>query len=129
TPQVVVDGRRQVPGLRRETIEAAVAEEAARADRPAPPLRFLDHGERVAVGPGRVPEGGAELWLVRYQPEAETVRVARGENRGAAVRHANLVRELVRLGEWDGRARQYALPPAAAPHLETVILLQAQADG
>lgn len=128
TPQVVVDGRRQVAGMRREAVEAAVAEEAGR--RPVPPqMRFLEAGGRVAVGTGRAPEGGAEVWLVRYQTGPETVRVSRGENRGATVRHANVVRELVRLGDWDGRARQYSLPPAGEPHLETVVLVQAQGDG
>ena len=88
----------------------------------------LDRG-RVAVGSGRVPAGGAEVWLVRYDPDDETVTVKRGENRGQTVTQRNVVRQLVQLGTWRGRPKLYAVPAAPAPGLKTVVLVQAAKGG
>ena len=128
TPQVVVDGRRQVAGSRRDAVEAAVSEAAGQRTWP-PEMRFMEDGERVAVGSGRAPEGGAEVWLVRYHQGPEAVLVREGENRGATVRHANVVRQLVRLGEWTGAPRMFRLPEPSEADLGTVVLVQDQAAG
>src|SRR5689334_25416369 len=51
----------------------------------------------------------ADLWLVAYDARHQ-VAVERGENAGRTLDHHNVVRELDRLGSWDGRARTLELP-------------------
>ncbi len=129
TPQVIIDGRGQVAGSEPKKIDLMIRQ--AQRDKAAPPrLRFLHRG-RVEVGRGRRPPGGADLWLVRYDPAVREVVVKRGENRGQTIPQRNVVRDLVRLGAWSGKARSYPLPAAAADEadLKTGVLLQAAKGG
>ena len=128
TPQVVVDGRSEASGSRGERVEALV--EAAEKVRPKAPRMSLFARRFVRVEAGQAPKGGAELWLVRYQPEAEAVEVTEGENRGETVRYVNAVRELTRLGSWTGGRRTYALPPIEEnAALKSAVILQGAKGG
>lgn len=126
TPQVVIDGAVQLSGVDHAAIQRQVEERGDVRDYP-PDMKFLPSA-RVAVGSGRTPRGGAEVWLVRYAPEPIAVEVSRGDNRGQTVRQGNVVKELVRLGPWRGKSRVYRLP-AGGEELETVVLVQAARDG
>ncbi|HYE43339.1 MAG TPA: DUF1223 domain-containing protein [Caulobacteraceae bacterium] len=127
TPQIVVDGARQLTAVEADEVEAAVREEARRPVDP-PDMQFLGR-DRVAVGTGKVPRGGASVWLVRYDDHVQEVAVRRGENRGQTVRHGNVVRQLVKVGDWRGRPKLFRLPEAQTPDLETVVLVQANRTG
>ena len=129
TPQIVVDGSSQLAGAETKGVEALI--ERARRDKgEGPRLRLARRGHLV-VGRGPRPAGGAEVWLVRYDPMARDVTVKRGENRGQTIRERNVVRQLVRLGSWTGREKTYVLPtdgPESAG-LKTAVLLQAARGG
>ena len=128
TPQIVVNGVSEAAGADRHKIEALIRQ-AQKGKLAAPTIRLLRHA-KVWVGPSRAFKGAAELWLLRYDPRTQEVAVKRGDNRGQTLVQRNVVRDLVRLGSWRGKARTYAVP-APAPEdemLKTCILLQA-ADG
>ena len=127
TPQVVIDGRRQLSGAQGPAIQTAVDEEAARRVFP-PQVQFRESGDAVGVGSGRAPSGGADVWAVSYRPGTQTVTVAGGDNRGRAVRHVNVVQSLTRLGEWTGRPILLDLPEAADPQDKVVVMVQSRAD-
>ena len=124
TPQMVIDGRADVVGGRMAEIEQQIA-----AHRPftGPVVRFNERG--VGVAGGQTPRQPADVWLVRYERQAIEVPVARGENRGRILPHANVVRELTRLGQWRGETVGFRLPPAAADGLATAVLVQAPGGG
>jgi hypothetical protein len=128
TPQVVIDGRVQASGVKADRVDKLV-KEAERERRYPPDMRFLDRGRRVAVGSGRVPRGGAEVWMVRYDPREQDVVVKSGDNRGQTIVQKNVVREIRRLGAWKGSPTRYRLPPATEDGLRTVILVQAAHGG
>lgn len=127
TPQVVIDGRRQVSGAEGPAVQDAVDEEAARRVFP-PQVQFRESGDQVGIGSGRAPAGGAEVWAVAYRPGTQTVTVAGGDNRGRAVRHVNVVQSLTRLGEWTGRPILLDLPEAADPQDKVVVMVQSRGD-
>lgn len=127
TPQVVVDGRRQLSGARSPELQAAIDAEAAARLHP-PEIEFRETGDRVGVGSGRPPRGGAEILAVVYQPGLQTVEVRQGDNRGQAVRHVNVVRQVYRLGDWTGRPVLFALPGDSSSEDNVVVLVQAKAD-
>lgn len=118
TPQVVVNGRADVVGAKKGEIEQLIA----RNDRGT-------SGPQVSVAAGRVTVAGAatgraaDVWLVRYDPNIVQVAIKRGENGGRTLPHKNVVRELVRLGDWSGQSRSYALPAGPAA-LRSAILVQ-----
>jgi hypothetical protein len=128
TPQLVVDGAAQVGKALPEKAPEMIAA-AAKARRPSPAMR-IDHGT-LTVGPGRLPAGGADVWLVRYQGQPQETAVKDGENRGVTVIYRNVATSLVRLGAWDGRAQAYPLPDPAADDadLKSAILVQSKASG
>lgn len=127
TPQVVIDGRRQVSGAQGAAVQAAVDEEAALRIFP-PQVQFREHGDSVGIGTGTAPVGGAEVWAVTYRPGTQTVTVDHGDNRGQVVRHVNVVRSLTRLGAWTGRPILLGLPEMSDPGDRMVVLVQASAD-
>lgn len=126
TPQVVIDGRRQAPANTR-ALQAAIDEEAARRVFP-PEIEFRETGDRVGVGSGRAPDGGAEVVAVFYTPGPQTVEIASGDNRGQKVRHVNVVRAVQVLGPWTGRAVLYDLPDAPSTDQAVAILVQSRTD-
>lgn len=124
TPQMVIDGRADVVGGRMAEIEARIA-----AHRPftGPIIRFSNGG--VGLAGGGEPRRPADVWLVRYEPRAIDVPVARGENGGRTLPHANVVRELTRLGQWRGETVGFALPASQAGDLATAVLVQSPDGG
>ena len=104
TPQMVVDGRYDVVGFHAERIKVAIAHAEAMS------------GSRLAVGlewrgPGRLAyslppgEGGARIQLVRFARKLDQ-DIERGENAGRHLSYSNVVREIVEVAQWDGRAME-----------------------
>lgn len=118
TPQVVVNGHADVVGIGQGEIEHLIS---ASGHTKGPSLS-LDGG-KINIGAGQVPGGKADIWLVRYRPGVVDVPVARGENTGRTLPHANVVRSLTRLGTWTGEATALNLP-VASDGLGTAVLVQ-----
>lgn len=127
TPQVVVDGRQEVQGLKTAEVDRLVRQ-AADQPRNPPDIRFVG-ARRVDVGSGRVARGGAEVWLIRYDPRAVEVAVKAGDNRGETVVQTNVVRQVSRLGVWRGRPQAFRIPAMSEEGLKTVVVVQAPRGG
>ncbi|HKT55119.1 MAG TPA: DUF1223 domain-containing protein [Caulobacteraceae bacterium] len=126
TPQVVVDGRLQAPAVDQAAVEALIKRAGHGADDPP---NIAIHRTRVTVGAGRAPGGGGEVWLVRYDPQDQKIKVTAGENRGRSVVEHDVVQDLVRLGTWKGAAKSFRAPPARDASLKTVVLVQGSRGG
>ena len=122
TPEVVVNGRVDGVGSNPGEMTALLA----KADRGGGGPVLTVGPKRVEVGAGR---GAGSVWLVRYDPRVVSVPIRAGENAGRTLPHRNVVRELVRLGDWRGAAATFALPPPTRPGLATAVLLQDGAGG
>ena len=119
TPQVVINGRADVVGVRPGEIERALVQ----ADRgnSGPDIRVA--AGRVALS-GAPPAGGAQVWVAFYDPNTVQVPIARGENGGRTLPHRNVVRGLVRLGDWSATTSAWTIPAAGAAGLKAAILVQ-----
>jgi hypothetical protein len=120
TPEVVVNGRADVVGQNRSELEALVQREAAS---PSAPSVSIANGQ-VRIGTSDIHATSADVWLIRYDPNIERVPISRGENEGRTLPHKNVVKELVKLGSWSGRAKTYELPQTARSGLRLAVLLQ-----
>lgn len=125
TPEFIVNGVYSVVGADRAALNAAIARAGAPAGGPA-----------IAASPGAIridaaPDRGnpATVWLVRYDPRTINVPVRAGENAGRTLAQRNVVRELVRLGDWTGAAATFALPAAHDTTLSSAVLVQRGAGG
>jgi hypothetical protein len=127
TPEIVVDGRDEAPGLDQDRIDSLIkGAPDSRQDDPA--VKLLHGGMRVEVKATRSGRS-ADVWLVRYDPQQQDVRVKSGDNKGKTVSQRNVVRELVKLGRVSNRAHTFALPKASGTGLKTVVLVQGVRGG
>ncbi|WP_066819084.1 DUF1223 domain-containing protein [Sphingomonas mali] len=122
TPQVWINGRRTIVGNDRAELTAAIA-----AAPGAGPVLAVRDG-KLGVGAGRAPAHGADIWLAAYDPRTIQVAIRAGENGGRTLPHRNIVRQLVRIGHWDGPSTSVALPPLP-PGLRGAAFLQAGRGG
>ncbi len=125
TPEVVINGRSDVVGINRGQLDSAVREASLPKDGPDLALS----GGTLTVGAGKTPRGGADVWLVRYDPRIVQVAIKRGENGGRTLSHKNVVRELKRLGSWSGPAQTFYLAAPGNPIWRTAILVQGAHGG
>ncbi|MGH7092862.1 MAG: DUF1223 domain-containing protein [Stellaceae bacterium] len=117
TPQMIVDGTREMVGSDRAAVLAAIGDGTRPA---AAPVQFAaDHG-RVTIGAG---SGNGTVRLVRFVRH-RTTRVGAGENAHRTAEDADGVESITRLGEWHGAARDFTIAPPAAGH-GVAVLVQA----
>jgi hypothetical protein len=106
TPQMVVDGAREMVGSDRDQVLAAVRD--ARPETIAP-VTFAADRRSVAIGAG---DGRGNVLLVQFAQNRMT-RVAGGENARRTLQDANGVEMLTALGSWNGSALSFAIEPPA----------------
>lgn len=113
TPQVVVDGMTHVNGASEAAIEMAMRNTAKRMQDVKVPVSMRAEGDTLIVDVGAAPEKSdrraGTVWLA-IAKKVETVKVARGENRGRELSYHHPVRELSPIGMWHGDPIALRLP-------------------
>jgi hypothetical protein len=117
TPQVVVDGRADVVGARPGEIEELIGRTRL-VGGPSVAIR----GGFVALSAAPAVGRPADVWLIRYDPRLIEVPIHAGENDGRTLPHKDVVRSLVRLGDWSGRAVQFRVQPAPNGQFTAVLV-------
>ncbi len=109
TPETVVDGAKALVGSDRAGITAAIGAAQVAA---SVPVAVRDGAQVVVtVGAGA---GPATVWLFGYD-KLHVTPIGGGENGGATVAEANVVRSISRLGTWRGPAATFGgVRPAGA---------------
>jgi len=125
TPQMIVNGRADVTGADAAELQAL----AKREDRGAGGPELSIEPGRAVIAAGEAPPGGADVWLVRYDPATREVAVKRGENAGRLLPHAHIVVDLVLIGRWRGQPERFDLPAKTDPRLLAAVLVQAAGTG
>jgi hypothetical protein len=133
TPQVVVDGLVHALGSSRNDVEAAVRTARGKEGALSVPISLTETGGSITVSLGA---GGSEaksgsVWLCPVV-KAREVAIGRGENRGRSIIYANVVRGLVKVGEWKGEPLKLDVPAATARQEGAdgyVVLLQGAIGG
>ena len=124
TPQVIVNGGTTIVGSNAHELDATIAR--AGPPRGGPAVSIEGNQVRVGSGPATSP---SIVWLVRYDPHVRNVPIRSGENGGRTLPHRNIVRDLVRLGGWSGKAEAFLIPPTHEAGLASAILLQEGTGG
>ena len=119
TPQVIVNGHSAIVGSNRTQLAQTISREGPAKGGPA----LTAAGNAVHIGAGKA-GNPATVWLVRYDPKVRNVAIRAGENGGRTLPHKNVVRQLVKLGTWDGSAKTMPLPASREPGLQTAVLTQ-----
>ena len=108
TPQAIVNGTKPCVGSDRTQIEAWIA--------PSLPVEVsaVERDGTVAIEIAEsATETAADVWVLPVL-RSQTVQIGRGENGGRTVTYANVVRGVIRVGEWRGAATRLEVPLATA---------------
>jgi hypothetical protein len=112
TPQVVVNGAAHVIGSDRTRIEGAIKDTGKTGAVMSVPVTMTLSGKQltvsVAAGKETTPAQG-EVWLCSIS-KAVPISISRGENRGREVVYHNVVRNILKVGEWNGSSESWTVP-------------------
>jgi hypothetical protein len=110
TPQAVINGVVHALGSDRGAIERAIAQTRGKAPCSLPvKLTVADGKVTVHVPAATDAHKSGEVWLFPITAKAK-VKIGRGENRGRTITYVNVVRRWVKLGAWNGEAKDFTLP-------------------
>jgi hypothetical protein len=118
TPQVIVNGSVQVIGSDRAKIDGAIGDTAKAYGVMSVPVSIALAGKQVTVsvaastkGPAASPGAASlgEVWICSVTREVP-ILIGRGENRGQKVTYHNVVRNLLKVGDWTGSAGSWTVP-------------------
>lgn len=128
TPQVVVNGTKNVVGSRQNDVTGALTS----AELPVT-ITIASHGDMLEVtADPQAGLGQAVVWLVTYVGAAD-VAIDRGENAGKVMRYSNVVNGRQVLGMWDpALGANLKLPLGEllkGPATGLAILVQQEHDG
>lgn len=135
TPQVVVNGIAGVKGSDPKAIDKAILKTEEELQNERVPIRFWHERNSIVIEIADAPPGlentDATIWFAVVQKKAD-VPVERGDNKGRTLTYTNIVREMLPVGSWDGKAKQLRLVRTAIMRPETeaaIVLLQQEKAG
>jgi hypothetical protein len=112
TPQVVVNGSAHVIGSDRSGIEGAINNTQKSDSVMSVPVTMTLSGKQinVSVAAGKGPgTAHGEVWICAIS-KAVPISISRGENRGREVVYHNVVRNLLKVGDWNGASGSWTVP-------------------
>ena len=113
TPQVVVNGSVHLIGSDRAGIEEAIGDTRKADGVMSVPVSMALAGKQITVsvaGSNKSPAAmHGEVWICSIAKEV-SIAIGRGENRGREVTYHNVVRNLLKVGDWNGSAGSWTVP-------------------
>jgi hypothetical protein len=113
TPQMIVNGQVHVIGSDRAKIEGAIDATKKTEGVMSVPVSVSLSGKQINVAiaasnKGPVARHG-EVWICSVS-KSVPILIGRGENRGREVTYHNVVRNLLKVGDWNGTAGSWSVP-------------------
>lgn len=131
TPQIVVNGVAHAVGSNPQAVEQAISSGEKEVAGQKVSVSLTRQGDALVASIGAGEGGSATLWAGTATP-SQSVKIARGENRGRTVTYHNSVRQSVPAGTWSGEAGRITIPLSKLRGSEgdlAFVLLQRGAGG
>jgi hypothetical protein len=113
TPQVVVNGSAHVLGSDRAAIENAIGNTRKTDGVMSVPVTMTQAGKQINVSVAASGKGPAathgEVWICSIS-KAVSISIGRGENSGREIIYHNVVRNLLKVGDWNGNPGSWTVP-------------------
>jgi hypothetical protein len=113
TPQVVVNGSAQVIGSDRAGIERAMGDTEKLKGVMSVPVSMTLVDKQINVSVAASSKGPAvahgEVWICSIS-KAVPISIGRGENSGRQITYYNVVRNLLKVGDWNGSPGSWTVP-------------------
>jgi hypothetical protein len=118
TPQAIVNGEANVLGSDRVAIEGAIGE-TRKSGIMSVPVTMTQSGGQINVSVAGAAGGAApshgEVWICSIS-KAVPIAIGRGENRGRELTYYNVVRNLLKIGDWKGSPESWTVPIENVSH-------------
>jgi len=113
TPQAVINGSMHVIGSDRASIENAIGATRKENGVMSVPVTMTQSGKQLTVSVAAANKAPlaqhAEVWLCSIS-KAIPISIGRGENRGKELTYYNVVRNLMKVGDWNGNSGSWTVP-------------------
>jgi hypothetical protein len=113
TPQAVINGAAHVIGSDRASIEGAIDETEKTSGVMSVPVSMSVTGKQINVSVAASRNGSpamhGEVWICSIS-KAVPISIGRGENRGREITYHNVVRNLLKVGDWNGSPGSWSVP-------------------
>jgi hypothetical protein len=113
TPQVIVNGSAHVIGSDRAGIEGAIGDTQKADGVMSVPVTMTLSGKQINVSVAASGKGPTsmhgEVWICSVTREIP-ISIGRGENRGREITYHNVVRNLLKVGDWNGSSGSWTVP-------------------
>ena len=112
TPQAVVNGSAHVIGSDRASIESAIKDTEKSAGVMSVPVTMTLTGKQinVSVAAAKSPTAArGEVWICSIS-KSVPISISRGENRGQEITYHNVVRNVLKVGDWNGSPGSWTVP-------------------
>src|SRR5882672_3628757 len=113
TPQVIVNGSAHLIGSDRAGIEGAIGDTRKNDSVMSVPVSMTLAGKQinVSVAPATLDPiaSHGEVWICSIS-KAVPISIGRGENSGRQVTYYNVVRNLLKVGDWNGSSGSWTIP-------------------
>ena len=112
TPQVIVNGSAKVVGSDRAGIDSAIQHTQKATGVMSVPVTMTLSGKHinVSVAASNAPTSSqGEVWICSVS-KAVPISIGRGENRGRQVTYYNVVRNILKVGDWNGNSGSWTVP-------------------
>ncbi len=113
TPQVVVNGSAHLIGSDRAGIEGAIGATKKTEGVMSVPVTLTISGKQINVSVAASTKSPAashgEVWICSVS-KAVPISIGRGENRGREITYHNVVRNLLKVGDWNGSSGNWTVP-------------------
>jgi hypothetical protein len=129
TPQAVVNGKEHAVGSQRAAINAAVKETVSSL---SVPLEVARSGDALQVSVGAAAEASPPHGTLVVMPylASRDVAIGRGENARRTITYTNIVRDIVPIGDWNGKPIARTIPLNEYKNYDgVVVILQAGSPG
>lgn len=131
TPQIIFNGAVDGIGATKENINEVIGKGmelrnnmqfAVGLDRMGQELRIASEAPEL--------DQVYDVYIAKYEPTVQTVKIGKGPNKGKKVAHRNVVKELMKIGEYTGGVQGLPLPSwPSTDGYERVALVQGGVGG
>jgi hypothetical protein len=113
TPQAVINGSMHVIGSDRTSIENAIGATRKEDGVMSVPVTMTQSGKQLTVSVAAANKAPlaqhAEVWICSIS-KAIPISIGRGENRGKEITYYNVVRNLMKVADWNGNSGSWTVP-------------------
>ena len=129
TPQIVVDGVSDGIGARQGEVQEILMKAMDACNQMTWMVGIEKINAELKLTSNRSEAETHDVLIIKYDPVQREVKVGKGPNKGKKIMHRNLVKGVMKVGEWKGGEAVIPLPEMMGKRFYSVAIVQAGSGG